>query len=76
MATAVTLTNISELAAVKINVTETDLASGLSTLGPDSSAADLLKFQTLLAINSTITAVFSAVAKERADTLKGVVQKF
>ncbi|MRD47059.1 hypothetical protein [Caenimonas koreensis] len=73
---AFTLNGISTTGDGVITPTETDLDAAMAGLGPDSTAADLLKFQGLLAINSTITASFSGCMKERSDTLKGVVQKF
>ncbi|MBC7604529.1 MAG: hypothetical protein H7255_17940 [Ramlibacter sp.] len=71
-----TLNGISTAGDGAITPTETDLDAALTGLGPDSTAADLLKFQGLLSINSVITSTFSGCMKERSDTLKGVVQKF
>lgn len=73
---ALTLNEVATTAGATIDPTEAELDAAYALLGPSSTAADLLKFQALLAINSTLTAVFSAVLKERADTLKGVCQKF
>lgn len=76
MANSVNLSDIANTAAGIINPTETDLATAIGTLGPNTTAAELLQFQALLTQNSTITATFSALMKERGDTLKGIVQKF
>jgi hypothetical protein len=76
MAISVNLNDISNTADIVISPTEADLAATIETLGPNTTAAELLKFQAKLTINSTITATFSALMKERGDTLKGIVQKF
>ena len=52
---AFTLNGISEAGKTVIDPTVTDLDGAMAGLGPDSTAADLLKFQGLLAINGTIT---------------------
>ncbi|RYX93979.1 MAG: hypothetical protein EOO28_16475 [Comamonadaceae bacterium] len=71
-----TLSLIAETAGTTIKSSEDALAAAYKTLGPDSSPSELLKFQAQLTINSTVTAIFSALIKERSDTLKGICQKF
>jgi hypothetical protein len=70
------LNNIGQLGAAAIETTESSLSELIGTLSGDATAAELLKFQMHLATNSLVTSVYSSVAKERADTLKAVVQKF
>jgi hypothetical protein len=53
-----------------------DAVSGGATLPPNMSAGELLAIQLGLEKNSHASAAWSVIAKERSDTLKGVVQKF
>lgn len=59
-----------------LKMSEKSLADAYKTLGPNSTPSDLLAFQAQLALNSTITSIYSALIKERSDTLKGICQKF
>lgn len=73
---SLTLDAISTQAASSIKTSEDALTAAYTTLGPNSSPSQLLAFQAQLTINSTVTAIYSALIKERSDTLKGIVQKF
>jgi hypothetical protein len=75
MAVTLNLNDLANAADQAITPSETDLASSIASLGADTTAAEMLQIQAKLAINSTMTASFSAVLKERGDTLKGVSQK-
>jgi hypothetical protein len=68
--------DIGAQAITDINASELDLKNAVSSLTSNSTAADLLAVQVKLNINSTITAIYSGIIKERADTMKGVAQKF
>lgn len=74
--TALTLNSISAFAADQMKASQDKLITAYSTLGPDSSPAELLAFQAQLSINSTTTSIQSAIVKTWADDIKGVVQKF
>ncbi|HTH80055.1 MAG TPA: hypothetical protein VL593_13850 [Ramlibacter sp.] len=71
-----TLNNIADAAATGLANSETQIATGLSALNGDTTAAQLMALQAQLAINSTLTAAYSGMAKERSDCLKGCCQKF
>jgi hypothetical protein len=78
MATAVTLEALKKTAIDAMTTSEAALASRLSSIssGETVTNLDLLGYQMDLASNSLTASVASSVAKERADTLKSVVQKF
>lgn len=76
MANSFNLSDIANTAATIIDPTELDLRTGVESLGPNTTAGELLAFQAKLTMNSVSTATFSAVLKERGDTIKGIVQKF
>lgn len=76
MALNFTLGDIAQKGSDVIDPMESDLRDGVEQLGPNTTAGELLAFQAKLTMNSVATATFSAVLKERSDTLKGVVQKF
>ena len=68
--------DIGAQAIVDINASELDLKTTVGNLTANSTAAELLAVQIKLNINSTQTAIYSGIIKERADTMKGVAQKF
>jgi hypothetical protein len=70
------LTNIAAAAAAGLADSETQIATGLSNLTGDATASQLMALQAQLAINSTLTAAYSGMGKERSDCLKGCCQKF
>jgi hypothetical protein len=74
MATDYSLGNIQVVGTAAITSAETALSN--LTLSENATAAQLLNFQLELTKNSLVTSMWSSVAKERGDTLKGVLQKF
>jgi hypothetical protein len=74
--TAATLNAIAGAAATGLTDSEAAIATGLDNLDGDTTASQLMALQAQLAINSTLTAAYSGMQKERADCLKGVCQKF
>jgi hypothetical protein len=78
MADAVTLKDLKDKVGAAIRSSEASLASKLETIssGDTVTNLDLLNYQMELASNSLTASIGSSIAKERADTLKGVVQKF
>ncbi|MBC7599817.1 MAG: hypothetical protein H7238_12480 [Polaromonas sp.] len=61
---------------IDIGTSEGELKLAVGALTANSTAAELLAVQIKLNINSTLTAMYSGIIKERADTMKGVAQKF
>ena len=61
-----------------IEASEEKLKTKLETIhnGDEVSNVELLEYQMALAANSLTATICSSVAKERAETLKGVAQKF
>ena len=61
-----------------ITTSDTDLATQALNIssGDTVSNVELLEYQMALAANSLTATIASSIAKERADTLKGVAQKF
>jgi hypothetical protein len=81
MSTSVDLSNVSlsgiaSGAQAAIESADTALSSMMGNLGPNATAGQLVEFQMALAKSSIQAATWSALAKERSDVLKGVVQKF
>lgn len=76
--TAVSLKNLRTIAETAITTSEATLAAKLQSIsdGDTVTNLDLLQYQMALASNSLTASVCSSIAKERADTLKSVVQKF
>jgi hypothetical protein len=75
---AVTLGDLSSRAIAAITTSESILASKLTTIssGDTVSNIELLEYQMALASNSLTATICSSIAKERAETLKSVAQKF
>ena len=78
MANGVTLGALKSSALGVMSSSEASLLSKLSSIssGDTVTNLDLLSYQMELAANSLTASVCSSIAKERADTLKGIVQKF
>jgi hypothetical protein len=70
------LTNIADAAKNGLQASEDAIALGLTNLSGDATASQLMALQAQLAINSTLTAAYSGMGKERSDCLKGCCQKF
>jgi hypothetical protein len=75
---AVSLGSLKSIALNVMGSSEASLFSKLASIsnGDTVTNLDLLSYQMELAANSLTASVCSSIAKERADTLKGVVQKF
>ena len=75
---AVTLGDLQDHAIRAITDSEETLALKLQTIssGDTVSNIELLEYQMALASNSLTATICSSIAKERADTLKAVAQKF
>jgi hypothetical protein len=75
---AVTLGDLSGLALEAIKASEQKLADKLASIssGDTVTNIELLEYQMALAANSLTATICSSIAKERADTLKSVAQKF
>jgi hypothetical protein len=75
---AVTLKDLKSNVKDVITSSEKALHDKLSSIssGDTVSNLQLLEYQMELASNSLTASIASSIAKERADTLKGIVQKF
>jgi hypothetical protein len=72
---ALTIDTVWTQAEPIITETETNLEAMIATLGPNTSAGDMLKLQAYMTKSSTAVSIFSSVMKERSDTVKGCCQK-
>jgi hypothetical protein len=75
---AVTLEDLAGFALEAIKISEGKLATKLGKIsnGDEVTNVELLEYQMALASNALTATVASSIAKERAETLKGVAQKF
>jgi rRNA pseudouridine-1189 N-methylase Emg1 (Nep1/Mra1 family) len=74
----VTLDGLKKQVTGIMETSETNLATALGTIssGDTVSNVELLKYQMEMASNSLTATIASSIVKERAETLKGVAQKF
>jgi hypothetical protein len=78
MPAGVTLGDLSVKALDAIEKSEATLLTKLSTISDGDSVTniELLEYQMALASNALTATICSSIAKERAETLKGVANKF
>jgi uncharacterized phosphosugar-binding protein len=73
-----TLKDVKDTSLAAITLSEADLVRLMSKVsnGDAVTNIELLEYQMALASNSLTATIASSIAKERADTLKAVANKF